>query len=36
MKNGYTADGVVGPKDVEALVNTGKNAEGTAESTSTA
>ena len=34
VKNGYTADGVVGPKTWEALVNTGKNAEGTAESTS--
>ncbi|SDC92974.1 Putative peptidoglycan binding domain-containing protein [Priestia aryabhattai B8W22] len=34
VKNGYTADGVVGPKTWEALVNMGKNAEGTAESTS--
>ncbi|MGN7482863.1 peptidoglycan-binding domain-containing protein [Priestia megaterium] len=34
MKNGYTADGVVGPQTWDALVNTSKNAEGTAESTS--
>ena len=34
MKNGYTADGVVGPQTWDALVNTGKDAEGTAESTS--
>lgn len=34
VKNGYTADGVVGPQTWDALVNPSKNAGDTAESTS--